>query len=110
MEAVWNYFFWQTLTLNAADDVGHVLKLVGIVNDCREYRVSREPDDHAFDRCRQWLGPYQPGITAPDPTEGSASRAATAREAEPRPLPGRLAVSRPRAFARERLLDFLLGP
>jgi phospholipid/cholesterol/gamma-HCH transport system substrate-binding protein len=108
MEAVWNYFFWQTLTLNAADDVGHVLKLVGIANDCRDYRVSREPDDHAFDRCRQWLGPYQPGITASDPTEDGG--AAAAREPEARPLPGRLPVSRPRAFAREELLDFLLAP
>jgi virulence factor Mce-like protein len=94
MEAVWNYFFWQTLTLNAADDVGHVLKLVGIINDCREYRVSREPDDSAFDRCRQWLGPYQPGITAPDPTEDGTS-AAGPREPEARPLPGRRDVSQP---------------
>jgi virulence factor Mce-like protein len=94
MEAVWNYFFWQTLTLNAADDVGHVLKLVGIINDCREYRVSREPDDSAFDRCNQWLGPYQPGITAPDPTEDGAG-AAVAREPEARPLPGRRDISRP---------------
>jgi virulence factor Mce-like protein len=109
MEAVWNYFFWQTLTINAADDVGHVLKLVGIVNDCREYRVSREPDDHAFDRCRQWLGPHQPGITAPDPTEDGAAAAAP-RETEPPPLPARPAASQPRAFARERLLDFLLSP
>jgi phospholipid/cholesterol/gamma-HCH transport system substrate-binding protein len=98
MEAVWNYFFWQTLTLNAADDVGHVLKLVGIVNDCREYRTSREPDDHAFDRCRQWLGPYQPGITAPDPTEDGAS-AAGPREPEAQPLPGRRDLSRPHVVA-----------
>ena len=109
MEAVWNYFFWQTLTLNAADDIGHVLKLVGIVNDCREYRTSREPDDHAFDRCRQWLGPHQPGITAPDPTEGEASRAGAA-EPKARAFPGVRQSPRPRAFAREQLLDFLLAP
>ena len=138
MEAVWNYFFWQALTINAADDVGHVLKLVGVAGDCREYRVSREPDDAAFDRCRQWLGPYQPGITAPDPTEGATS-AAGRDEAEARPLPGRRDISRPQvvlapevrrllggepspsppaapetpepsATAHGQLLDFLLAP
>ena len=27
MEAIWNYFYWQTLSTNALDDVGHVLRL-----------------------------------------------------------------------------------
>ena len=75
MEALWDYFFWQALTINSADDIGHVLKLSLILNDCRKWRVRRDPSDRSFDRCRQWLGPYQPGINAPDPTEsGTAVR------------------------------------
>ena len=27
MEAIWNYFYWQTLSTNALDDIGHVLRL-----------------------------------------------------------------------------------
>src|SRR4029453_3114706 len=27
MEAIWNYFYWQTLSSNALDDIGHVLRL-----------------------------------------------------------------------------------
>jgi hypothetical protein len=73
MEAIWDYFFWQALTINAADEIGHVLKLSVIINDCRRYRVRRDPRDSSFDRCRQWLGPYQPGINAPDPTEQGGS-------------------------------------
>jgi len=110
MESLWNYFFWQTLTTNAADDVGHVLKLVGIVNDCREYRVSREPDDASFDGCRQWLGPYQPGVNASDPTEDGAA-AATAPSSEP--APRQVPVASPdtaSAALGGQLLDFLLAP
>jgi hypothetical protein len=73
MEALWDYFFWQALAINSADDVSHVLKLSVIVNDCRKFRVRRDPRDSSFDRCRQWLGPYQPGINAPDPTEQGAA-------------------------------------
>ena len=27
LEALWNYFFWQGLSINGFDDVGHVLRL-----------------------------------------------------------------------------------
>jgi hypothetical protein len=132
LEAVWDYFFWQALTINAADDVGHVLKLSGVVNDCRPYRVRRDPEDHSFDRCRQWLGPYQPGINAPDPTEGGARPARGRGGAEAPPRPGGADASRPQlppglgkaaaatakppdqagadALSETQLLDFLLAP
>jgi virulence factor Mce-like protein len=101
MEAIWNYFFWQALTTNALDDVGHVLR-VGItvqLGGCSVYFNRREGQEELFDRCNQWLGPYQPGINAPEPA-GSA-RAATAL------------ASRPPARAEATdmaLLDFLLRP
>ena len=27
MEAIWNFFYWQALSTNALDDIGHVLRL-----------------------------------------------------------------------------------
>ena len=76
MEALWNYFYWQTLTTNPLDDVGHVLRLSVIVNECSPYQTN--PTPATLDECNEFLGPAQPGVTTPDPTEGSAATAATA--------------------------------
>ena len=43
MEAIWNFFYWQTLSTNALDDVGHVLRLTALVNECSPYEV--KPDE-----------------------------------------------------------------
>jgi virulence factor Mce-like protein len=75
MEALWNYFYWQTLTTNALDDVGHVLRLSVIVNECSPYQTN--PTPATLDECNGFLGPTQPGVTTPDPTEGSAATAAS---------------------------------
>ena len=119
MEAIWNYFFWQALTTNGLDDIGHVLR-VGIsvlAGGCSDYFFARgeEPEEQeAFDDCNQWLGPYQPGINAPDPTEGSAREATTAAASTRAPVAAPTAVVRDdsgtaRGAARP-LLDYLLGP
>jgi virulence factor Mce-like protein len=79
MEALWNYFYWQALTTNPLDDVGHVLRLSVIVNQCSNYQTN--PDDELYETCNQALGPTQPGVTTPDPTEGSAAAAAAERKA-----------------------------
>jgi ABC-type transporter Mla subunit MlaD len=94
MEAVWNYFYWQALATNALDNVGHVLRLNVLVGPCGSYQVVRDATNRAsFDQCRQWLGPFQPGINAPDPTR--------------RPAAAQAAESRPAAAP---LLDYLLAP
>jgi virulence factor Mce-like protein len=94
MEAIWNYFFWQTLSTNALDDIGHVLRLGIIVNGCTPYQV--KPSRELLDRCNQFLGPTQPGVTTPDPTRTSAAAAS--------------ASSRPASSSEaETALDFLLG-
>jgi virulence factor Mce-like protein len=100
MEAIWNYFFWQALSTNALDDVGHVLRIGLSINDCSEYFVAREGHEETFDECNQWLGPYQPGINAPDPTSTG-----TAATAAPPPAP-----PAPADAADASLLDFLLRP
>jgi hypothetical protein len=91
MEAIWNFFYWQTLSTNALDDVGHVLRLTALINPCSPYQV--KPDQATIQNCNQFLGPTQPGVTTPDPTTSSASASAA-------PAP---------ASENEAALDFLLG-
>jgi virulence factor Mce-like protein len=80
MEALWNYFYWQALTTNPLDDVGHVLRLSVIVNECSAYQTN--PTPATLEECNGFLGPTQPGVTTPDPTDTSeAAAAASAGEA-----------------------------
>jgi phospholipid/cholesterol/gamma-HCH transport system substrate-binding protein len=102
MEAIWNYFYWQTLSSNALDDIGHVLRL-GIVVDpaCGSYQV--KPSEALLDRCNQFLGPTQPGVTSPDPTRPGAAPASA-------PAPAPAPASKPlRSSDEQAALDFLLG-
>jgi virulence factor Mce-like protein len=71
MEAIWNFFYWQTLSTNALDDVGHVLRLTALVNQCSPYEV--KPTEEHLASCNQFLGPTQPGVTTPDPTQAGAA-------------------------------------
>jgi virulence factor Mce-like protein len=100
MEAIWNFFYWQTLTTNPLDDIGHVLRLSIIVNDCSTYQV--KPSKELLDKCNQFLGPTQPGVTTPDPTRGSAAASAPPAATPPAPQPSSSPDSKP-------ALDFLLG-
>jgi virulence factor Mce-like protein len=95
MEAIWNYFYWQTLSTNALDDVGHVLRLTALINECTPYEV--KPSEEHIEKCNQFLGPTQPGVTTPDPTRPSTA-----------PTPASAAESAPRG-AGNPALDFLLG-
>jgi virulence factor Mce-like protein len=112
MEAIWNYFFWQTLSINSMDDVGHVLRLSVIVNECSPYQT--DPPDALLEECNSFLGPTQPGVTTPDPTESSTAAAAS----NPPPPAGLAAASAKGgssggAAANDPaagLLDFLLAP
>jgi virulence factor Mce-like protein len=120
MEAIWNYFFWQALTTNPLDDIGHVLRLSIVVSECSAYSVN--PTDEQLETCNQFLGPTQPGVTTPDPTEGSAAAASTARTDAPSPTAAPPAAAAPPATAappaqappltptdQQTVLDFLLG-
>ena len=76
MESIWNFFYWQTLSTNALDDVGHVLRLNALVNECTPYEV--KPNSAKIATCNQFLGPTQPGVTTPDPTRPATAAAAPA--------------------------------
>ncbi len=79
MEALWNYFYWQALSINVRDDVGHVLKITGIEDpECSPYYATDEGEEETFARCNQFLGPNQPGITTPDTLADNPQAAARA--------------------------------
>jgi virulence factor Mce-like protein len=115
MEAIWNYFFWQTLSINMLDDDAHMLRAsLSAVPDCMEFRNTppeTPADQETFRRCNSYLGPNQPGIFSPDPLDGSASSARLRAESgkpatrlgeqrgegmpEAGPLPGQRDLSKP---------------
>ncbi|MGH2744946.1 MAG: MlaD family protein, partial [Thermoleophilaceae bacterium] len=68
MEGLWNYYYWQALSTNAFDSVGHLLRISATLDlgGCSAYFTRITSENR---RCQRWLGPYQPGVNAPDPTE-----------------------------------------
>ncbi|HMJ97556.1 MAG TPA: MlaD family protein [Thermoleophilaceae bacterium] len=104
MEAIWNFFYWQTLSTNAFDEVGHVLRLTALASPCSPYQV--KPTKETIASCNGFLGPTQPGVTTPDPTRpgGSAATAASAPSSAT-PATPQSAPADPTNPA----LDFLLG-
>ena len=83
MEAIWNFFYWQTLSTNALDNVGHVLRLTALVNQCSPYEV--KPTKAQTATCNGFLGPTQPGVTTPDPTASGVTAAKTSPAKAPAP-------------------------
>ena len=80
MEAIWNYFFWQTLSINMLDDTAHMLRAsLTVAPDCMEWHNEppKTPEDHEmFERCNSYLGPNQPGIFSPDPLDDGSNPSA----------------------------------
>jgi ABC-type transporter Mla subunit MlaD len=128
MEAVWNYFFWQTLSINMLDETSHILRASLTLNDCSNWRnepPKTEADRELFDKCNSYLGPNQPGIFSPDPLDdGSNPNAARVRaesgkpparpgeqrgEGQPEagPLPGQPDISQPQVVLPPELQDLL---
>jgi len=77
MEAFWNYIYFQTLGINAFDEIGHVLRIVLFnTGPCPAYVT--KPTATEVKECNSWLGPNQPGVTTAEP------KSASARESAPR--------------------------
>lgn len=96
MEAFWNYVYWQTLSINPFDSISHVLRGLFIIGSpCGKYQTGAgygtDPKTTAlFKKCNSWLGPYQPGVNAKDPTaQASYSKASSAKANNKPSLPGR---------------------
>ena len=95
-EAIWNYFFWQTLSINMLDDTAHILR-ASLTADPHVHPVRsnrRSPNQATIDKCNSYLGPYQPGITQ-RPTRSTTARTRRPRASAPTP-----ASRRPRAGER----------
>ncbi|HEX4735221.1 MAG TPA: MlaD family protein [Thermoleophilaceae bacterium] len=73
MESLLNYAYWQTLALNPYDQLGHLLRVVLFVGPCSPFQTGPVDDSNKdlFSKCNSWLGPNQPGVTTPDPTDNS---------------------------------------
>ena len=86
LEAIWNYPFWQGLSINGFDSIGHILRIgVQASPDCSPY-INDAPENipqAKIDACKAWLGPYQPGFNQPDPVGAGRRRAARAGRASP---------------------------
>jgi ABC-type transporter Mla subunit MlaD len=139
LEAFWNYFFWQSLSINGYDSQSHMLRIASTDfsrNGCGDniVRTWDNPDDtgggvkNLPTKCRGWLGPHQPGITATDPTlHTAAARRLRAENDKPAkrigerrgagqpdagPLPGQYDQSKPHVVLPpgvQQLLDQLKG-
>ncbi len=84
IEAIWNYFFWQTLSINMLDDTAHILR-ASLTADpqCMQW-INHKPDQATIDKCNSYLGPYQPGITSADPLDDGTNPSAASVRAERR--------------------------
>jgi len=121
MEAIWNYFYWQALSSNPLDDIGHVLRLSIVVSECSSYSV--KPSPALLEKCNQFLGPTQPGVTTPDPTRSGAAAASAPPAAAAAAASGSSSPAAPKGSAespqaggpalgkrdQQAALDFLLG-
>jgi ABC-type transporter Mla subunit MlaD len=110
MEALWNYFFWQSLSLNGYDQYSHVLRTSITATECSPLSNKEDPNSAHFKKCSQWLGPNLPGITTPDFTDNGSMAKLSAEAATPAkkvgerrdagqpdaaPLPGQRDISKP---------------
>jgi virulence factor Mce-like protein len=125
MEAVWNYFFWQTLSINMLDNDAHILRAsLTAVPECMDF-TNKKPDPETIKKCNAYLGPNQPGILSPDPLDDGANPAAArlradsgkpaSRPGEQRgegqpeagPLPGQRDLSKPQIVLPPDVQDLL---
>jgi ABC-type transporter Mla subunit MlaD len=78
-EDLLNYVYWQALAINEFDSISHQLRVLLLVGSkCASYAnadIAKNKDRR--EHCNAYLGPYQPGVTSPDPTEdGGPDKAA----------------------------------
>ena len=82
MEALLNYVYYQTLGINGFDEFGHLLRITAFTaGPCSPY--STNPTAEVRRQCASHLGPYQPGLTAPDPTVNGTAAKERAQSAKP---------------------------
>jgi virulence factor Mce-like protein len=84
LEALLQYPFVQSQAINIFDSKSYLLKLALLDNECNGYtnaQTARE-DSERTARCKQWLGPNQPGVTT-GPFAGEEATATARRRPQP---------------------------
>ena len=86
MESLLNYVFWQTLSVNPFDELGHLLRFTVTEGAPCSHPFTGgqdyEENKDLYEKCNSWLGPNQPGLTSPDPTKDGPGATAAARAAD----------------------------
>jgi ABC-type transporter Mla subunit MlaD len=85
MESLLNYVYWQTLAVNPFDELGHLLRFTVTEGAPCSHSFTGgdyEEEKELYETCNSWLGPDQPGLTSPDPTEDGPGATAAARAAD----------------------------
>ena len=128
MEGLMNYFYFQTLAINATDELGHLLRIVLIAGGpCAA--TPPAPPRRRSRSATPGSGPNQPGVNAPEPARlpppATSSQQHGRRAARPRapalatgepeapPTPGERDISKPQVTLPDgvrKLLDDLRGP
>ena len=127
-EGIFDYFFWQTLSVNLGDATSRMVRLgLRFDPDCNwtVKAPSTAEERRKFAKCNQWLGPNQPGITTPDPTAnrgpGDTSPVRSRTQARSRgerrssgqpeaaPRPGQPDISKPQVKLPPGVQDLLNG-
>jgi ABC-type transporter Mla subunit MlaD len=79
-QAVLRYVFGQSLTINAFDELGYMVRSASHASQCGSYADAAEAREPDKENCRSWLGPNQPGVNAPDPSPAAPPTTATVRK------------------------------
>jgi ABC-type transporter Mla subunit MlaD len=73
LEALLQYVFNQSVAINSYDQNGHVLRVDGFLSkDCGPYADAQKAKSLGK-KCKAWIGPNQPGINRPDPSDKSTA-------------------------------------
>jgi virulence factor Mce-like protein len=109
MEGLWNYYYWQALSTNAYDAVGHILRISATLDlgGCSAYFTTITAENR---RCQRWLGPYQPGVNAPDPTEAGGGQDDARVDSSPAVQAVASVQPAPDQPSEDALLGYLLDP
>jgi phospholipid/cholesterol/gamma-HCH transport system substrate-binding protein len=102
LEAFLQYAFVQSQAINVFDSKGYLLKLSLLLNECSQYTNAATARDDAArtQRCKQWLGPNQPGVTSGAITRTARkhpAKHAAARPTKPGEKPPATAPDQPAA-------------
>jgi ABC-type transporter Mla subunit MlaD len=78
-QALLRYVFSQSLTINAFDETGYMVRAAPHTDHCSPYADAEAAKDPEVADCRSWLGRNQPGVTTADPS-GARPAAASRRD------------------------------